>query len=125
MRFIVVFVFVLGFMGCRRDEEAYVRRTVNSVGATTLLADAARLASEHTAAADPTIPLDASLLPASFRAFAPVETLRYDRSFLIVTARSFQHRVGVFIQPFPHPEPKGVGNDRYVRIAPCIYFYES
>jgi hypothetical protein len=123
MRALILIFLTLLVAGCQRDEEAYIRRTVLSVGPTKLLADAARLASEHPDRQG--FPVAPSILPASFSAFAPVETRRYDRSFLVVTARWQQHRVGVLVQPLDYPEPKSVGNDRHIKLAPGIYFYSS
>jgi hypothetical protein len=123
MRTLLLISVALAFAGCRRDEEAYVKRTVDSVGATTLLADAARRASEH--ADEALSPIDPSSLPASFLAFNPVETLRSEDSFFIVTARWVQHRVGVYVQPLHYPEPENRSRWRRVKIAPGIYFFSS
>ncbi len=116
---ICVAIFAL-LAGCRRDEQAYVQRTVTSIGATTLLADAARLASSQPDEVGE--PVDPKMLPASFRAFAPVETWRYGRSFFIVTARWFQHRVGVLVQPLDYPEPTNSPIATHTKLATGIYY---
>ena len=124
MRFLIPLLFALmALTGCKRNEEAFVRSIVSSVGSATLLGDAATLAAKPASKAGS--PEPASSLPASFREFAPVETWRDGQQFTIVTARHLQHRVGVIIQPIDHPEPTSDGDIRYVRIAPGIYFYES
>jgi hypothetical protein len=124
LRFLIPLLLTsMAFAGCKRNEETYVRSIVSSVGPSTLLADAATLAARP--APKDGSPEAAASLPASFRAFAPVETWRYGQQIVIVTARHLQHRVGVAIQPIGHPEPTSVGGSRYVRIAPGIYFYES
>jgi hypothetical protein len=120
MRTLICVAFIAFLTGCRRDEQAYVQRTVTSVGTTTLLAEAARLASDHPDKQG--FPVDPSILPPSFRAFAPVETLRYDRSFFIVTARSLQHRIGVLVQPLDYPEPTNSPSATHTKLAPGIYF---
>ena len=114
---------VITLTGCKRNEEAFVRSVVSSVGPAILLGDAAILASQP--ATKEGFPEPASVLPASFHAFAPIETWRYGQQIVIDTARHLQHRVGVVIQPVNHPEPTNGGGSRYVRIAPGIYFYES
>ena len=113
----------IALSGCKRSEEASVRETVATVTPTTLLSEAATLAAANKD--KPGFPVDPSSLPSSFRAFSPVEIWRYDDAFNIVTSRHFQHRVGAFVQPLRYPEPKAIGNDRYVKIAPGIYYYES
>jgi hypothetical protein len=123
MRTLLLIALALVFTGCHRDEEAYVRRTVNSVGASALLADAAHRASERS---DETLsPINPSSLPASFIAFKPVETLRVADSFFIITARWVQHRVGVYVQPLTYPEPENGGHWRHVKLAPGVYFVSS
>ena len=109
--------------GCKRNEEAYLRSIVASVGPAKLVSDAATLASQPDT--NEGFPVPESSLPASFRAFAPVETLRYGQQYIIVTSRFLQHRVGVAVQPVDYPQPIAVGNDRYIRIAPGVYFHES
>ena len=123
MRILIGIVLISLLAGCRRNEQNYVRQKVTSVGAATLLADAARLAAAHPDKQG--YPVDPSILPASFLAFEPVETWRSDHSFLIVTARHLQHRTGIRVQPLSYPEPTSVGNDRHIKLAPGIYFYSS
>src|SRR5688500_10449395 len=124
MRLLIPFLLATAaLVGCKRDEEAYVRRVVASVGAPTLVSDAAALASAP--AGTPGHPEPPSSLPVSFRAFRPVETWRHDSQFVIVTARHMQHRVGIAVQPTNYPEPQSVGGSPYTRIAPDIYYYES
>jgi hypothetical protein len=124
MRFhIPLLLVMLVIIGCKRNEESFVRSIVTSIGPATLLSDAAALAAQP--APKNGMPESVASLPASFRAFAPVETWRDGQQFLIVTARHLQHRVGVVIQPLSYPEPTNSGDSRYVRIAPGIYFYES
>ena len=119
MRFFIPLLFTLiTLTGCRSNKEANVRLIVSSVGAATLVSDAANLARQPA-------PEDGSPESISFRAFNPIETWRYGQQFIIVTERHLQHRVGVAIQPIDHPEPTNIGGSRYVWIAPGIYFYEN
>ena len=124
VRFLLPLLFALMVLtGCKRNEEAFVRSIVTSIGPATLRSDATALAAQP--APKNGMPESAASLPISFRAFSPVETWRDGQQFLIVTARHLQHRVGVVIQPIGYPEPTSGGDSRYVRIAPGIYFYES
>jgi hypothetical protein len=110
--------------GCRRDEKEFVRDTATRVGAGTLLADAAmptnpRDKHEYQ-------PFDPSTFPKSFAAFNPIEVVYGGpESILIVTARTVQHRTGLYIA---HPDevvPKSTKYQTYDPISPRLYFYQD
>jgi hypothetical protein len=111
--------------GCKRNEEAFVRGVVSSVGSAQLVKDASTLAASTEEPTDGRLPQNVAL-PKSFRAFSPIYTLRFGALFMLVTKTGFaEHKVGVAVQPIADGHPKGVGSLIFTQIAPGVYYFSQ
>jgi hypothetical protein len=116
----ILFSFLL--ISACKDARRDALSILNTQSATRLREDARLLAAKSGGTAFEVAP---ELLPASFRAFAPVVVRYYEPGYGILVTKWISHETGIYVLPTASIyQPQSTPNVRYEKISDGVYWYE-